>query len=207
MRKLLVLALAGVACAANANIIYDNGGPNGVDGNEMTLWRQSEDITNTGVNTYNTLVFWTITAGTNIHDVDMQLSFDDGAGNPGLVALDFQLAVNGVATGNTPLGLTEYKNTVTFSDVTASGSFVYHIGLLGNYEELAQNYDGVYWETTDPNGTNTGRESLNDTQNNWFDNGNEHAFRLEENVTPEPCSMVALGLGAVALVRRRKAAK
>ena len=208
MRHLLILALAAVACAANATVIYDNGAPDELNGNEMTNWRQSEDVTNNGVNTFNTIVFWTSALSSNIHDVDLQISFDDGAGNPGFVAVDVQGAVSSVATGLFDNGLAEYKNTFTFGDVTCTGSFVYHVAMLGNYEELAQQRDDVYWVTTGLNGTGTGRESFNDLQNNWFDNGQEHAFRLEEDaVTPEPCSMAALGLGAVALIRRRKASK
>lgn len=206
MKRLLILALAAAACASHATVVYDNGAPNQADGNEMTLWRQSEDITNTGTNVFNTLVFWTASSGANIHSLDMQLSLDN-AGNPGPAVLDFQGAITSIATGNNVQGLTEYKNTFTFSDVFASGNFVYHIALLGNYEELAQNFDGVYWETTNGNGTATGRESVNDLQNNWADNQQEHAFRLEENVTPEPMSMLALGLGAAAMIRRRKASK
>lgn len=208
MKKFAILAMLSIVGAANATVIYDNGAPNGLDGNEMTLWRQSEDIANNGTNVYNTLVFWTGAAGANLHDVDVQLSFDDGNGNPSTPVVDEQLTVNSVATGNLVAGfLTEYMNTVNLGDITASGNFTYHIALLGNYEEGAQQRDEVYWETTNPNGTNTGRESLNDLQNNWFDNGNEHAFRLEYNAVPEPASMAALGLGAIAMIRRRRAAK
>ena len=207
MKRLLILALAAAACASHATVIYDNGAPDQQNGNEMTLWRQSEDINNTGFNTFNTVVFWTAAIGNNIHDVDMQLSLDDGFGNPTSPVIDFQGAITSVATGNNVQGLAEFKNTFTFADVFANGSFTYHIALLGNYEELAQQGDGVYWETTGANGTNTGRESFGDTQDNWSDNGSEHAFRLEENVTPEPMSMLALGLGAVAMIRRRKASK
>lgn len=61
--------------------------------------------------------------------------------------------------------------------------------------------DELYWGSTGPNGTPTGRESSGGTLDNWGDNGVEHAFTL---VVPAPGATMVLGLGGLLAARRRR---
>lgn len=209
LRTLLSLgALATLASSGFAYTWYDNGGPNLVDGNEMSAWSQSEDLPFDSGDNFNRLVFWTLEDPSAVFStVSIKFSFDDGAGNPDFVGVDYMdsALTSHTATGNTFLGLNEFMNVVDFASVGESGTGIFHMELFAN-ETSNPNHDfqGIYWETTNANGTNTGRESAGNTRNNWVDNGNEHAFRLENNVVPEPASMAVLGLGALALIRRRR---
>lgn len=201
-------AIAALASTSFGYVWYDNGGPNLVDGNEMTAWSQSEDLPFDAGDSFNRLVFWTLEAPTaTLSTVSIRFSFDNGSGNPDFVAVSYlNLGLTTrTATGNTLAGLNEFMNVVDFTDTPESGSGIFHMELLGN-EAANPNHDfqGIFWESTNANGSNKGRESLNNTRDNWFDNGVEHAFRLENNVVPEPASMAVLGLGVLVLLRRRR---
>jgi hypothetical protein len=210
MKLRTVLALGALTTLASTSfgyVWYDNGGPNQVSGNEMSAWTQSEDVPFDAGNSFNRLVFWTIESGDLLSTVSINISFDDGSGNPGFIAVSFlnTALTSRTATGNTVVGLTEYMNVVDFASVPESGTGIFHMELLAN-EAANPNHDalGIYWETTNANGTNKGRESFHSTRDNWFDNGQEHAFRLENTLVPEPASFAVLGLGALVLLRRRR---
>ena len=203
-------AIAALASTSFGYVWYDNGGPNLASANEMSRWGQSEDLPFDAGDTFNRLVFWTLEASSaTLSTVSIRFSFDDGSGNPAagpaaITYMDLGLTSH-TATGNSAFGLNEFMNVVDFADVFESGTGIFHMELLAN-ESANPNSDRqeIYWETTNGNGSNTGRESEFNTRNNWVDNGQEHAFRLENNVVPEPASLAVLGLGALVLLRRRR---
>ncbi len=57
---LMSVLTVAVAPSAQAQLIYDNGAPNWLDGNEMTQWIQAEDFTLTGAATIVGVRFWAI---------------------------------------------------------------------------------------------------------------------------------------------------
>jgi hypothetical protein len=208
------VAAAALMCvgAANASVIYNNGAPNGANGNEATNWTQTEDFSfgsNTvvgGAGVYlggdGSLASW---------DGHLQYTlWSDNAGDPGALLASGEPVHFVTDTGPAFIaGGDSYLVTFNFlTPFTALGGQTYHLGIhtgaVGN-----NNRDDIYWVTTALNSTNTGRESYDSMYNNWSDNGQEHAFYLTDGAAvPEPAEWALLlmgfaGLGAALRVRRR----
>lgn len=210
MRHLLLLGLLATAVGAHAQqVFYDNGGPNQLNGNEMTQWMQTEDVTIAKDTTWHDLHFWTIESPTAFYDGKLYVAlYDDNAGNPNNIIADGNFT-DGLNYSKTflqagVLGLfNEYRYDVDIADYPMLAGTLYHLGLHLDPSDNYVNRNEIYWETTNGNSTNTGIESSGGPNGPWSNNGQEHAFNLTTPV-PEPASMSVLGLGALALLRRRK---
>ena len=197
-----LLCLGGVANAQ----IFNGGGPDQANGNEMTAWLQTEDFVLGSSDTLGSVKFWGIEVPGAWDGTIEWWVFNDSGGTPGsTVASGTGVNITHTATGITGLFgfLDEYVYTFDLNaPVALNGGTTYWLGLHASADYTG---DGVYWETTSAGFGSTGIESQGGTQNNWFNNGVQHAFELYSTV-PEPGTFVAIGMGLVGLTiaRRRK---
>jgi PEP-CTERM motif len=206
----LTLLLLGAFAHADT-IVYNNGGPNQQNGNEMTEWVQTEDFTLTSGQTISDIHFWDVDQGTYAGSITWWIVGDSG-GNPNFndILGTGNLDVTRVATGNCLFFGCEYENSWNINPLSLTPG-TYHLA-LHNGPVSFDSRSEFYWETTDPNGTPTGREcdlTSGACYGSWNDNGQEHAFYLSGGgaTTPEPgtLALMATGLlGVFSQLRRRR---
>jgi hypothetical protein len=190
--------------AADASIIYNNGGPNTSTGNEATAWTQTEDFSFGG----NTVVdgagvYIAGFGGLGAWDGHLQYAlWSDNAGAPGALLASGEPIHSVTDSGSAwCCGGDAYLVAFNFlAPFDALGGQTYHLGIhtgaVGN-----NNRDDIYWVTTNSNGTLTGVESGGSTYDNWSNNGNEHAFYLTGGAAavPEPAVWAIMLLGFAGL--------
>jgi PEP-CTERM motif len=196
---------------AHAQIIYDNGPPNQVDGNEMTQWIQAEDFSVATAMTLGSVHFWDIELPTNAYQGEIDWGiYSNAGGSPGTL-LASGAAIGGAVTRTFIQGgvlgqFNEYSDTFNVTPFALAAGTTYWIG-LHNGPLTFQTRSEFYWETTNANASLTGHELIAPFTGGWDDNGNQHAFQLL--AVPEPSTWALLGLGMCALFcvgwRRRAA--
>lgn len=192
--------------------VFDNGAPDQVSGNEMTKWLQCEDFKLTGDIFLTDVHFWTFEkyypccGGTAWDGTLEYYIFSDDNGKPGNI-LYFG---DGQNIAKTATGLThqnfiykEYSYDFDFEEaLPIIADTVYWLGL--HLSSDYRNQDKIYWETTNAGlGAfgSTGEQSYRGNLDNWCNNNQHHAFYL----TPEPGTLILLGLGATILrIRNRR---
>ena len=185
-----------------AGLIYDNGAPNGVFGNEMTAYIQAEDFTLAAPTTLTGVRFWAFDLSPVSYAGSIAWRiYADNSGEPGAVIASDVVVPTRVWDHDS--WFTSYQHDFTLA--VALGAGTYWLGLHNGDLTLTDGW--YYWETAGLNATLTGHEdNLFDTDG-WYDNGQEHAFQLYGGVVPEPSTWLLLGAGFIwlaALARRRR---
>lgn len=205
---LLASLLLACSAAAQAVVVYDNGPPDLMGGNEMTNWIQAEDFTLASTTTITDVHFWSLEAPGGYSGSIQYAFYSDAGGSPNLGApvagFAAGAALTRTATGNTFFGLDEYYYSFDVAPFVALGGTTYWLGLhngpIGN-DVRAE----VYWETTALNATITGNEDfLPPAGDAWSNNLAEHAFQLTAVPEPSTIALFALGLVGMAFARRRQ---
>lgn len=220
MKTLTVLVLAGAAIGAQASpVIFYGGDFDGVDGlasqvNGPGFTSQVYDNFSlaTSMNIDNVFGNFLDSGSQRGATLTWEIRTGVSTGNGGSLVASGDTAASAVATGNVGFGLTEYKYSADISPVLLSaGDYFLSVAVNGG--------DGnIYVSTTD--GTNGVGGPLND--DNSYINSSTFGLNFEATDTivaspdfsiglggsspvPEPASFAVLGLGAIALIRRRKA--
>lgn len=215
LKKLSIVSAGATSIAlatmgtASASIIFDGGGPDQQNGNEMTRWVQTQDfILSQDIGTRLTDVhFWTFEAPGAWDGTLDYFVFANAGGQPASTPFAQGAGANVVktATGNQPLGFNEYAYSFDLQtplDLSANTTYWLGLHLSSNFDR-----DEIYWSTTTPGVGSTGQESSGGTFNNWSNNGEHHAFYLTGQKVPEPASVLGLlaigALGAGAALKRK----
>ena len=207
-RTALAFALLATTAVGSRAQLYNGGLPNHQNGNEMTEWVQANDFSLAGPATVTGIRFWAFSQGAGWTGSMWWGIFADNAGNPGATLFSGTQTGARVATGFMIGGvIPEYQHDLAVNVALGAGTYWLglHNGPIGH-----DTNDNYYWETTNPNGTLTGRED--DTpfgDNGWVNNSLDHAFQLYGDrgaVVPEPMtlSLVGTGLVGLAVLRRRR---
>ena len=210
LRRILTLTTVLTALSAPSfagPIVYNNGAPNSLSGNEMTQWIQAEDFTLAATTDIGDVHFWAhdITTGLTAYQgsITWQI-YANAAGQPGALLASGSASPTPVFDHLHSVG-SSFAFDFDIPTFTAVGGTRYWLG-LHNGPLTTDNLFVLGWETTAPNGTSLGMEDRTPFDGSWSGNFSEHAFYLtgvdDAAAVPEPSTLLLIGPGFAALARR-----
>lgn len=204
---LLILAgcllAGGPQHAAASVIVFDNGPPDHLNGNNIGYALQAEDFGLMASTTLTGISFWSLETSSGYRGSISWWIMNSGAGAPGAVTLasGTQSAVNRTALGSY-FGLNEYRNDFSLNVPLTLGAGNYWLVLHNGAPSELGDPDQYYWESAAGNPTLRGVERYVPMAG-WTTTGTEHAFQI--SAVPEPAHVLMLlaGLPLAAFLRRR----
>ena len=202
----ILAAMVIASTSTNAEIVFDNGEPTSyADGEDMRNWLQADDFMLNQDVMLTGGHFWTFEDNVPIWDGTLEyFIFADASGIPGnIISMGEGQNVQRNATGNETPGGPEYEYSFEFDEsVNLIANERYWFGL-----HLASEYPSdvlfhIWWSPSMTGFGSNSYESDGGTLDNWTDSGIHRAFYLEG--IPEPVTILLLGVGGLALVRRVK---
>lgn len=233
VRAIAAGSVLGLGLSANADLLYDNGAPDHVNGSEMTGFIQAEDFDANGTGALTDVRFWSLEDAANspYQGSILWWILSDDAGQPDAALHEGSVVPTRVATGVTVSTLSEYQYDFSIGALTLPAG-TYWLALHNGATTYTE-FVGFFWETTDSTiakphhyGQEAGApfpDPFDATLLYWQESGTwavdpgtnneyfvpfEHAFQLY-GVVPEPSailsgSVLALAAG-LAVARKRKA--
>ncbi len=218
-----LFTLSAIACMsvpAAAQLVYDNGAPDGTGGSEMSIWLQADNFTLRGDATISSVRFWAFQVGPDSYKGSVFWQILNNAGTqPGTSVLATGSA-DPTRTGAGMYGrFQQYQYDFSISPLALS-SGTYYLALHNG--PLVPIHDGpvlgsdfqMYWSTAADNGTSHGARLQSPFDGGWNVNSGEFAFALygdtTQSVVPEPAIMALTGTGLLLLglgAHRRRSRK
>lgn len=139
-------------------VVWDQGYPDTVNGNEMTLWNQGENFSLGGRTILTGCVFWTLDCGKWDGTLEWAI-WDDAGGVPGALRASGATGLSRFYTGRDPFGCPEYDNFFNFPGGTTldAGNYILTLHMSSD----CGTRDEIYWETSAFGGPPPGVEQGN----------------------------------------------
>jgi len=190
-----VVGLSMAATLTHASVVFDNGGPNQLSGNEMTAWIQAQSFSLATTDTVQAVQFWALDAGGSYTGSITYSIYNNNAGVPGVLMASGTASPVEVATGLTVLD-TYTEELLAFnlaSGFTATGGTTYWLGLHNGPPSTTSRLN-FYWEDTS-GGLGLAPQEFAAGALVWDSNTSQHAFQLFDTSVPEPGAFGIMGLG------------
>jgi hypothetical protein len=217
MRKLIVLAtlaVVGASSSAFAADVWYNGDFAGANGTYSCLGPNGfgSDIVSFDDFTWNsaglaTYVRGTMIGSTNFAGIWWEIRTGMGVGSNGTIVANGFAAATNVNIGSA-FGATLYATTANITPTALTNGGSYWLGIAVDNRTGTSGLYGVGWSTgTGGVGTPIGGDNalyMTGGATNSASATDGMSFGIGTTPVPEPASMAALGLGAIALIRRRR---